>query len=94
MSPGKKSLKAVALPIAKLGFTNVPKISDGCSYQHWLRALLQSKPNQKLFLKHEKDFVDQCFREQAMKQYTLDNNKLRQALADVSQNASINAYTY
>ena len=46
-------------------------------------ALLQSKPNQKLFLKHEKDVVDQCFREQAMQEYALENNRLKQALAGV-----------
>jgi hypothetical protein len=85
MSPAKKALKTVALPIAKLGFTNGPQLCGGRgSYGQWLKAMLVSKPNQKLFLKHERDVIDQCFREQVEQQYALDNNKLRQALADVS----------
>jgi hypothetical protein len=92
MSPAKKSLKTAALPVAKLGFTNIPQLcgSRG-SYSQWLRTLLQSKPNQKLFLKHGKDDVDQCFRDQAVRQFALDNNRLRQALADVSSKFPIDA---
>lgn len=84
MSPAKKTLKTVALPIAKLGSTNVPQLCGGRgSYHHWLAALRKSKPNQKLFLKHDKDAIDRCFREQAMQQYALDINKLKQTLVDV-----------
>jgi hypothetical protein len=88
MSPAKKSLKIVALPIAKLGFTDVPRISNS-SYRSWLDTLLNSKPNQKLILKHDKSAIDQCFREQVMQQYALDNNKLKQALADVYKSRSL-----
>jgi hypothetical protein len=88
MSPAKKSLKTVVLPIATLGFTNVPRISNS-SYRSWLDSLLKSKLNQKLFLKHDKDAIDQCFREQAMQQYALDNNKLKQALADVNKSRTL-----
>jgi hypothetical protein len=80
----KKSVKTVAPPISKLGFIKVPRISDS-NYRHWLDTLVQPKPDQRLFLKLEKDFIDQCFCEQAMQQYALDNNKLKQALADVGQ---------
>jgi len=67
MSPAKKSVKIVALPIVKYGFTNVPRITKNRgSYRHWLGMLLQSKPNQRLFLKHEKDAIEQRFRERAM----------------------------
>jgi hypothetical protein len=88
MSPAKKSLKIVALPIAKLGFTDVPRISNS-SYRSWLDTLLNSKPNQKLILKHDKSAIDQCFREQVMQQYALDNNKLKQALADMYKSRSL-----
>lgn len=46
---------------------------------------MQPKPDQRLFLKLEKDVIDQCFHEQAVQQYALDNNKLKQVLADVGQ---------
>ena len=84
MSPAKKSLKTVALPIARFGFTDVPPLNgDSGSYRCWLNTLLKPKSNQKLLLKHDKNVIDQCFREQAMQQYALDNNKLKQALSDV-----------
>jgi hypothetical protein len=83
MSPAKKSLKTVALPIAKLGFMSVPRISQG-SYRSWLGTLMKHKPNQKLMLKLEKDVIDQRFREQAMQEYALESNTLKRALADVS----------
>lgn len=84
MSPAKKSMKTIALPIAKLGFTSVPPLEgNSSSYRSWLKVLWRSKSNQKLLLKHEKDVLDQCFRQQAMQQFALDNNKLKQALAGV-----------
>ena len=90
MSPSRKSLKTVALPIAKLGFTNVSRIDQGSYrgwYRGWLEALLQSKPNHKLFLKHDKNAIDQCFREQAMQQYAHDKTQLNKALDDVRKQA-------
>jgi hypothetical protein len=84
MSPAKKGLKTVALPLAKHGFTDIPRIANS-SYRSWLTTLLQSKSNKKLLLNHEKTVIDQCFREQAMQQYALDNNKLKKAPVDVSK---------
>lgn len=64
MSPAKKGLKTVALPIAELGFTNVPNLHNSSgSYRTWLVSLLKSQHNQKLFLKHDKNITDRCFRE-------------------------------
>jgi len=80
--PSSKTAAVVA-SATKTRFINVPRIVDSCDYRNFLDSLLREKHNRKLFLRSEKEAVDQCFRLQATEQFKFDNASLKIAMAKV-----------
>lgn len=77
-------LKPVVMAASKPQFINIPRVSPlSGSYRCWLANLLSVPHNKKVFAKTEKAVVDALFQAQAAKQFTSDNNKLKQAMDEV-----------
>ena len=70
-------------PIAA-NLINIPRILTPVSYRDWLFNLMKTAHNRKALSRLAKEDLDQCFRLQATKQFELDNNNLKDALAQVS----------
>lgn len=77
-------LKPLVTATSKAQFIRIPPISSSCSYRGWLHRLTAIPHNRKVFLGSDKDIVDSVFQMQAAQQFIHDNNKLKQAMNEVS----------
>jgi hypothetical protein len=84
-------LKTSATVLSKTPFVKIPRIAPPVTrtkqpqvYCDWLGNLLTVRQNMNVFLRSEKQVVDECFRLQATQQFPCGSVDLEKALAEVS----------